>query len=113
MRLVESRLESQACCKALWPAARLLDIVQPHANGPQGRGYKTYPNPTRSTCVRAAAMPALPADAIDAGLRRRDRERHHGRRSGTRAERAGFATTIRAYRWQNALSLVRRVLRDE
>ena len=67
----------------------------------------------RTTCHTIAAMPALPADAIDAGLRRRDRERHHGRRTGTRPERAGFATTIRAYRWQNALSLVRRVLRDE
>jgi len=67
----------------------------------------------RTTCHTIAAMPALPADAIDAGFGRRDRERHHGRRTGTRTSRAGFATTIRAYRRQNAFPLVRRVLRDE
>jgi hypothetical protein len=88
-------------------------MVRPYANGPQGRGYKNYPKSTRSTCIGLAAMPALLADAIDAGLRRRDHERHHARRTGTRPERTGFATTIRAYRWQNALSLVRRVLRHE
>ena len=66
-----------------------------------------------STCSGLAAMPSLPADEIDASFGRRDRERHRCRRSGTRPERADFATTVCAYRWQNAFSLVRRILRDE
>src|SRR5213592_3399448 len=63
-----------------------------------------------TTCHTTAAMPSLPAHEINAGLRRRNQERHHDHWPGSRTQRARFATAICAYCWQNAFSLVRRVL---
>jgi hypothetical protein len=55
--------------------ARLgLHMFRPYANGPQGRGYKNYPDTTRSTCARAAAVPSLPGHEIGASFRRRNRQ---------------------------------------
>jgi hypothetical protein len=58
-------------------------------------------------------MPAVPAHGIDAGLRRHNRERGHDHRPGARPAGAGSAKTLRAYRWQNTFSVVRRILRNE
>ena len=60
-------------------------MVRPYANGPQGRGYKNYPDTTRSTCVGAAAMPALPADEIDPGLGGSNRQRRDDYWAGSRS----------------------------
>ena len=47
------------------PVARLiLRVVQPCANGPQGRGYSNYPKPTRQTC-KGACFAAVAARACN------------------------------------------------
>ena len=64
-------------------------------------------------CRAVAGMPALPTHEIDAGLWRRNRERRHGHWPGAWPAGTDFAKTVCTYRWQNAFSLVRKVLRDE
>jgi len=58
-------------------------------------------------------MPSLPAHAIDARLRRHNRERRNGRWTGARPKRTSIAAALCAYCWQNTFLLVGRILRDE
>src|SRR4030095_2809959 len=74
---------------------------------------KIKPATPRPTCHTIASLPPLPAHEINAGLRRRNRERRHDCWSGARPAGTGFATTVRAYRRQDPFSLVRKILRDE
>jgi hypothetical protein len=94
-------------------ARLILRVAGPCANGPQGRGYKSYPNSTRSTCDGVATLPSLPANEINASLWRRNCQRRNDHWPGAWSTRTCFAKAVRAYRWQETFPLVRRILWDE
>src|SRR5262249_23704934 len=80
------------------------------ANGPQGRGYKGCSNQTRLARDGTAEMPPLPEDAIDASLRRRDRERRNDHWTGPGSSGTEVETAVCAHCRQNTLPLVRTIL---
>src|SRR5262245_15119405 len=93
-------------------ARLILRLVARGANGPQDDGYKGSSNQTRTARNGIAEMPPLPEDAIDASLRRRDRQRRNDHWTGPGSSGTDIETTVCAHCWQNTLPLVRTILRN-
>jgi hypothetical protein len=95
----------------LWPVY-ILRIVLRYANGPQGRGYNRYRDEARTPCGGTPEMSSLPAHAINAGLRRRDRQRCNDHWAGARSAGTDVETAVCAHCREDTLPLVRTILRN-
>jgi hypothetical protein len=77
-----------------------------------GHDQSKSPATTRTARNGASEMPALPAHAVDAGFGRRGSERRGDHWTGARSAGTNVETAICAHGWENALPLVRTILRD-